>query len=160
MKITILYYSRTGTTAKVAELVEKGVQLAGNINTKIMSLEDMDLDFLRSSNAIIFGSSTYSANFAWPLKRWFDEEARNCNLSGKLAANFVTGKYIGGGEDSALSSMATHELVRAMLVYSGGGTLTHVGLVVIDINDDFQRNRSIEFGKRIGKKAIELFGLS
>jgi NAD(P)H dehydrogenase (quinone) len=157
MKVAILIYSKTGNTIAAAQLIEQGIQSAGDIQTRIISVENEEQDFIKEASAVVFGTPTYSANFAWPLKRWFDERARHCNLPGKLAANFATGDHIGGGEDSALASMASHELVRGMLVYSGGGPLTHVGAVVIGKGDEFQQKRAIEFGARIGKKVLELF---
>jgi NAD(P)H dehydrogenase (quinone) len=139
-------------------LIAEGVTQAGKLDARLMEVDKIDRSFLSASNAVIFGSPTYSAHFAWPLKRWFDEDARDCHLAGKLAGNFATGAVIGGGESVALSSMASHELVRGMMVYSGGGPLTHLGAVVVDLNDPSQRARTIAFGKRIGDKAIELFG--
>lgn len=157
MKVTVLYYTRTGNTRRAAELVAQGVHQAGDFNVRLMEVDAVDRAFLSDSCAVLFGTPTYSANFAWPLKRWFDEEARDCGLSGKLAGNFATGAFIGGGEDSALASMAAHELVRGMLVYSGGGPLTHLGAVLIGAGDDAQQERAVEFGARIGRKAQELF---
>lgn len=158
MKITILYCTRTGNTSAAAKLIEQGLLQAGNFTVRLMEVEAIDKPFLMESCAVVFGSPTYSANFAWPLKRWFDEEARDFGLSGKLACNFTTGAHIGGGEDAALASMAAHELVRGMLVYSSGGPLTHLGAVVIGTGDAAQQERAVAFGERIGRKALELFG--
>lgn len=157
MKATILYYSSTGNTRKAANLVAQGIRQAGSLDVRLMQLDTIDRPFLMDSRAVIFGSPTYSANFAWPLKRWFDMEARDYELAGKLAGNFATGNFIGGGEDAALTSMAVHELVRGMLVYSGGGPLTHLGAVLIGAGDPSQQERALEFGTRIGRKLLELF---
>lgn len=158
MKITILYYTRTGNTREAAELIREGILQEGDFTVTLMEVDQIDRAFLMDSCTVVFGSPTYSANFAWPLKRWFDEEARDFGLHGKLAANFSTGNFIGGGEDTALTFMAAHELVRGMLVYSGGGPLTHVGAVLIGRGDEAQQKRAVAFGARIGKKAKELFG--
>ncbi len=158
MKVSIIFFTQTGTTQTAAEYVQKGLEGAGDIQVKLMPVDNVDKAWLTESTAVIFGSPTYSASFAWPLKRWFDEEARSCGLSGKIAANFATGRFIGGGADAALATMASHELVRAMLVYSGGGPLTHTGAVLIGSEDESQKERAVEFGKRIGLKALELFG--
>ena len=157
IKASIIYYTRTGNTLAAAELVRKGLERAGDISVKLMSVEEIDQVWLVESAAVILGSPTYSASFAWPLKRWFDDEARYCGLGGKMAGNFATGRFIGGGADAALASMATHELVRAMLVYSGGGPLTHTGAVLIERGDEPQKKRMVEFGTRFGLKALELF---
>ncbi len=162
MKVTILYCSRTGRTHIAAELVSEGIKKCGDFEIRLMNLENeatVDMDFLKASQMVVFGSPTYSASFAWPLKRWYDEVARDCNLHGKLAGNFATGNVIGGGQDVAISSMAAHELVRGMLVYSGGGPLTHLGAVIVDIDDEAQRERMITFGTRMGNKMKDLFSV-
>lgn len=157
MNAAIVYYSRTGNTRAAAALVEEGLRDAGVAGVRLMEVGAIDTAWLAQADVVVFGSPTYSASFAWPLKRWFDEEARNCGLHGKLAANFATGAHIGGGEDTALLAMAGHELVRGMLVYSGGGPLTHTGAVVIGQGDEAQRQRAVEFGRRVGAMALLLF---
>lgn len=155
--ITVLYYSRTGKTELAAKLVAEGLSASGNCEVHLMEVEKINKEIIVNSHAVLFGSPTYSANFAWPLKKWFDEEARNFKLKGKLAANFTTGDHIGGGADSGLLLMAGHELVRGMLVYSAGGPDTHMGAVLIDPNNDAQRTRMIRFGTNIGKQIEALF---
>jgi len=54
--------------------------------------------------------------------------------------------------------MAIHELMRGMLVYSGGGPLTHFGAVLLDVENTVQQERAIAFGERMGRKTLELFG--
>lgn len=158
MKISILYYTRTGNTRRAAELVVQGLLRAEKFEVRLMEIDEIDQTFLADSHTVLFGSPTYSSSFAWPLKRWFDEEARQCNLAGKLAGNFATGVHIGGGADHALTSMAIHELMRGMLVYSGGGPLTHFGAVLLDVENTVQQERAIAFGERMGRKTLELFG--
>lgn len=158
VRIAIFYYSQTGNTLAAARLVEQGVKQAGDIETRLVDIMQPEAhEYLRQADAVIFGTPTYSASFAWPLKRWYDEEARTFGLAGKLAANFATGMHIGGGQDTALKSMAAHEIMRGMLVYSGGGPLTHLGAVILDMEDAAQRERAILFGERIGRKTLELF---
>lgn len=159
MKVAILYYTQTGNTRAAAQLIAQGIGEVGDIEVRLIPLESAEEErpFIESAQCVVFGSPTYSASFAWQLKQWYDERARTFGLSGKLAANFATGMHIGGGQDSALASMATHEIMRGMLVYSGGGPLTHLGAVIIGRGDAAQQERAVEFGRRIGRKALELF---
>ena len=161
MKITIIYHSKSGNTQKVAEMIAEGIKKTGNIEVKLMKLEEIDYEFLKESKAVIFGTSTYYANISWQIKKWFDE-SWGCNLEGKIGAVFATEDYLGGGADTALMTLIGHMMVKGMLVYSGGSALgqpyIHMGIVTIKDGDESQKDRAKIFGERIGKKALDIFG--
>lgn len=117
MKIAILYYSKTGNTKKIAEIIESGAKKVTQVEVKCMSIEDIDDGYLEEAKTIIFGSPTYGGTYAWQIKQWFDTY-RKIKLGGKLGAVFVTANYIGGGTDIAELSIIGLMLVKGMLVYS------------------------------------------
>lgn len=139
----------------------EGVKKQGNIEVKLMRLEEIDYEFLKESKTVIFGTSTYYANISWQIKKWFDE-SWGCNLEGKIGAVFATEDYLGGGADTALMTLIGHMMVKGMLVYSGGSALgqpyIHMGIVTIKDGDESQKDRAKIFGERIGKKALDIFG--
>ncbi|WMJ81906.1 flavodoxin family protein [Clostridium sp. MB40-C1] len=160
MKLSIVYYSQTGNTKKIAEIIKEGVEKSGDIQVKTMSIEDMDYKFLEESKAVIFGTPTYYATFSWQIKKWFDT-CKECNLSGKLGSVFATENVLGGGADVAELSLIGHMLVKGMLIYSAGSSegqpYTHFGAVCTKDGDEQQRERARIFGERIGNKALEIF---
>ncbi|WP_331475330.1 flavodoxin family protein [Clostridioides difficile] len=123
MKITILYQTRSGNTERVAKLIEDGAKKVDGVDVKLMRLDNIDLDYLNESKAVIFGTPTYLANTTWEVKKWFDEDSKKVNLAGKLGAVFATCDYICGGPDVAILTVVGHLMVKGMLVYSGGGSL-------------------------------------
>ncbi len=159
MKIAILYYSQTGNTIKIAEEIEKGLHKAGDLEVKKMSIEDLDLDFVKECSAVIFGTPTYYASMCWQMKKWFD--TAGVQLSGKLGSCFATANFMGGGSEIAMADLIHHMLVKGMLVYSSGAgegaPFTHVGAAAVKDGDDFQKERAMIYGERIGRKALELF---
>lgn len=159
MKITVLYYSKTGNTKKVAEIIAAGIEEAGDVEAKCMSIEDVDADFLNESKALLIGTPTYIADFTWHIKKWFDE--LHFKLNGKLGGAFATERYIGGGAEVALLSLIGHMLVKGMVVYSVGKAegqpITHYGPVCIQDGDSMQQERAKIFGRRFASKALELF---
>jgi NAD(P)H dehydrogenase (quinone) len=159
MKISIVYHSQSENTKKLAEIISKGVQLSGNIEVKVMSIDKINEKFINDSKAVIFGSPTYSGSLSWQMKKWFD--TTSVQLEGKIGGVFATENYIGGGADNAELSMIGCILIRGMLAYSGGFTkgdpMTHFGAVAIKDGDESQRERALLFGKRIAEKAVELF---
>lgn len=72
MKIAILYVSITGNTEKAAGYIQEGICEAGGIDVRLMNLareETLDLDFIKDSRAVIFGTPTYVANISWQIKK-------------------------------------------------------------------------------------------
>lgn len=160
MKISILYHSVSGNTKTISQYVKEGIQKAGNIDVKIMSIDEVDEEYISESQAVIFGSPTYYATMSWQMKKWFDTSSK-IDLSDKLGACFATANMLGGGSEIAQADMIHHMLVKGMLVYSAGASkgqpYTHVGVSCIRDGDDFQKERAVIWGERIGSKALELF---
>lgn len=118
MKISILYYSLTGHTREMAEVIAEGVRTVPGCEVKLFPLDAIDKEFLAASSAVFFGTPTYLASTCWQWKKWFDEPAP-CSLGGKLGAVFATANFAQGGADIAIQTLLTHMLVKGMLVYSG-----------------------------------------
>ena len=163
MDISIIYYSETGNTAKMAELVAHGCERVPGANPRVMSLEEVDLPFIQGSAAVIFGSPTHGANLSWQLKRFLEELDRDL-LAGKLGGVFVSQNWPGGGGASfAEMSIIDTLLVRGMLVYSGGLSAgdppLHFGAVSHRApEDDLNRSRCAKLGENVANKVTELFG--
>ncbi len=159
MKVSIIYHSQTGNTQKMAELIAEGVQSVEGTEVKLMEVDKYDAEYIKESDAVIFGSPIYSASLSWKMKQFFDTAP--LNLSGKLGGVFTTSDYVGGGDSIGELVMITAMLVRAMLIYSGGvfegQPHTHIGATAIKDGDEWQKDRAKIFGERIANKAKELF---
>lgn len=163
MKISIIYYSESGNTDKVAKFIEEGIKETAKVETKLINIkneEEIDKDFIEESKAIVFGTPTYYASPCWQIKKWIDESL-NCKLEGKLGACFATENQLGGGADIALLEMVGFMMVKGMLIYSGGSALghpyIHIGAVTIKDGDAKQQERAKILGNRIGNKVMEIF---
>ncbi|EOR26362.1 flavodoxin [Clostridium sartagoforme AAU1] len=160
MKISILYFSKTGHTKEMANVIADGIRKVPNIEVGVFALDSIDDNFLLDSKAVIFGTPTYYANTCWQIKKWFDE-SNKYNLEGKIGAVFSTAHYAQGGADTAILTIINHLMVKGMLVYSGGSALgkpfIHLGAVAIDENFEESKSMFSIFGERIALKAKELF---
>lgn len=160
MKLSIIYYSKTGKTKAMAEEIANGMKTLGNIEVGLFHLEKIDYDFIQKSKAVIFGTPTYYANTCWQIKKWFDE-SWTCNLEGKIGGAFSTADFPQGGADTAILTIISHLMVKGMLVYSGGSALglpyIHLGPVAFKENFDESKELFNLFGKRIAEKSLELF---
>lgn len=162
MKLSIIFHSESGNTAKVADIIAEGAKKAGDVEVKCMHINDIDVDFAKQSSALIFGSPTYLATFSWQMKKFIDTELKALAIEGKLCGVFATENYLGGGADVAELSLIGQLLVRGVLAYSVGASkgqpYTHMGAVTRKEGDDFEQERAMLFGERFAEKALELFG--
>ncbi len=160
MKISILYYSQTGNTRKMAEAVAEGAGAVSGTEVRLFPLDAIDKEFLDASKAVFFGTPTYLASTCWQWKKWFDEPAP-CSLGGKLGAVFATANVVQGGADIAIQTLLTHMMVKGMLVYSGGGAcgLPYIHLGAVALKENLEESKPLFriFGERVARKALEIF---
>ncbi len=160
MKISIIYYSKTGKTKAMAEETARGMQAVPGVEVQLFDLENIDMDFFNQSQAVVFGTPTYYANVCWQIKKWFDEGSKY-NLNGKLGAAFATANVQQGGTAAAITTLLQHMLVKGMMVYSGGAAngqpFIHLG--ASGLRDSFEEDKAMFkiFGQRIAQKAVDLF---
>ncbi|WP_321425937.1 flavodoxin domain-containing protein [uncultured Bacteroides sp.] len=163
MKLSIIYFSKSGHTKEMAEIIANGMKSIPDIEVGIFDLDHIDDDFLAESKAVVFGTPTYYANTCWQIKKWFDE-SRNYKLEGKIGAVFATADYAQGGADTAILTIINHLMVKGMLVYSGGSALGHpyIHLGAVALKENFEQSKPMfeVFGQRIATKAVELFASS
>ncbi len=160
MKLSILYYSKTGRTRDIALAIQRGAEKIEGMEAKAFPLDEIDEDFLKESRAVVFGTPTYLANTCWQIKKWFDESSKY-KLEGKLGAAYATADYVQGGADTAIMNIVGHMLVKGMMVYSGGSALgqpyLHLGAVIVKDRMETGLSQAEIFGERIAKKAADLF---
>jgi NAD(P)H dehydrogenase (quinone) len=164
LKITVLYFSQTGNTEKMAGVVRDGILgYDGDIEVSLMNIiseDNIDKDFLSDSSAVIFGTPTYVAGTCWQMKKFFDTRF-DCKLDGKLAACFSTAGCLWGGPDIAIQSILEMALTHGMLAYSSGTEFgrPYIHLGPIALMNKLEENNEIFtlFGKRIAQKTAELF---
>lgn len=164
MKISIIYFSETGTTETVAGWIGEGIEAVPHTEVQLFNLKDSeepDLYFIQESDAIIFGTPTYVANMAWQMKKWFDTHFEY-RLAGKLGAAFATeNSPFGGGAEEAIVTLHSHMLVRSMMVYSSGCSFgqpfIHLGPTIVHSEMQERAELCRTFGTRIAEQAHRLF---
>lgn len=164
MRLAIVYYSKTGQTQEMAEVIAQGMNDTG-CEVRIFSVDEpIDATYLNACSGIIFGSPTYMATSHWRITQWLLEESKEISLAGKLGGGFATAHYAQGGSNSTILSMLGILLVKGMLVYSSGSAFgqpfIHHGPVALDaVGDHYEESKALfrVFGQRFAKKAIDLF---
>ena len=123
MKFAVIYYSKTGHTREMGEVIARGLEKKGG-QVRLFSIEEpLDADYINACDGVLFGTPVYLASTCWQMKKWFDTESASVNLAGKLGGVYSTAHFAQGGGDVAILTLIGHLLVKGMLVYSGGAAL-------------------------------------
>jgi NAD(P)H dehydrogenase (quinone) len=148
--ILVLYYSRHGATAAMAQQVARGVERVPGLAARLRTVPAVSADCERSADEIpadgplycepddlrhcaglVMGSPTRFGNMAAPLKYFLDQSS-SLWLSGALidkpAGVFTSTSSLHGGQESTLLSMLLpllhHGMVVAGLPYSEAGLMS------------------------------------
>ncbi|MEZ5571945.1 MAG: NAD(P)H:quinone oxidoreductase [Halioglobus sp.] len=148
--VLVLYYSRHGATAAMAQQIARGVEQVPGITARLRTVpaisanceqteEDIpahgplycDMVDLRDCAGLVMGSPTRFGNMAAPLKYFLDQTS-SLWLSGvmidKPAAVFTSTSSLHGGQESTLLSMLIpllhHGMIIAGLPYSEPGLMS------------------------------------
>ena len=137
-KILIIYYSRHGGTASMAQQIGLGVDSNPDCESVIRCLPGVsantektqalipdkgvlfaEISDLEDCNALIIGSPGYFGNMAAPLKYFLDQTSQywlSGALIGKPAGVFTSTSSLHGGQESVLLSMMLPLLHHGMLI--------------------------------------------
>lgn len=145
--VLILYYSRHGKTAQMAQAMARGVEQISGIEARIRTVPAISteceavspsipehgavyctLDDLKHCHGLLLGSPTRFGNMAAPLK-YFLENTSNLWLTGALidkpAGVFTSTASLHGGQETTLMSMALpllhHGMIFCGIPYSESG---------------------------------------
>lgn len=136
--VLVLYYSRHGATAQMANLIARGVEEVDGVQAKIRTVPAIStvcestqdsipsdgamyasLDDLKSCDGLVLGSPTRFGNMAAPLKYFLDGTSNlwlSGALIGKPAAVFTSTSSMHGGQETTLTSMMLPLLHHGMLL--------------------------------------------
>lgn len=159
--ISVLYYSQSGNTGKMAEVIVEGINRVEGVKAKAFGIDAIDEEYVKNSKCVIVGTPTHMADMAPAVKTWFVESARKYGLAGKIGGVFATANYYHGGSELAMQGMATQMLVLGMLVHSGGGAygvpIIHIGPAAFGGKLEESEELFLTYGERMALKTIEIF---
>ena len=133
-EILILYYSRGGHTAILADEIRQGVTRVSGCSARLRTVAPLDADAdalpaqgppyatkddLRSCHGLALGSHTRFGNMAAPLKAFLDTTSDRWlsgSLIGKPACVFTSTSSLHGGQESTLLSMMLPLFHHGMII--------------------------------------------
>jgi len=134
LDILVLYYSRHGHTAALADAIRLGILAVGGCNPRLRTVPALDQDptrepergppfatkaDLRECAALALGGPTRFGAMATPLKVFLDSTSdvwMSGALIGKPACVFTSSASLHGGQETTLLSMIVPLLHHGMLI--------------------------------------------
>ena len=162
MRLTVIYYSKTGHTKDMAEHIVKGMCSVEGCEARAFATDCIDRDFVADSSAVVVGAPVYAGTACTAIQSWLESEAGSLGLAGKLGGAFTTAAYVHGGGDLGLLTILQHMMFRGMMTYSGGAScgspVIHLGPEAINADHDSYGELFEVFGKRFAEQTVKVFG--
>jgi len=147
-KAIVIYYSRTGNTKEMAEIIARSMNEA-DLQTECKSVSDVEVQDLLNYDAIVVGSPTYYGHMAAPIKQLFDDSvAFHGKLDGKIGAAFSSSANIAGGNETTIMGIIEAMLIAGCVV-QGDPQGDHYGPVSIGKPDERVQRQCKRRGRRI-----------
>jgi len=149
-KALIIYYSRTGNTKAMAEIIAEGLK-SEQIGVALKDVKDTSCEEFLQFDAIIIGSPTYYGTMSCQIKKLFDDSVKfHGKLDGKIGGAFASSANIGGGNETTILDILNAMLIHGMII-QGDPLGDHYGPVAIGAPDERAMKICTRFGARIGK---------
>ncbi len=154
-KAVVVYYSRSGNTREMADMIAKAMNDAG-LKTECKSVDKVKADDLPTYDAIVIGSPTYYGQMASPIKALIDDlVSRHGALNGKIGGAFSSAANIGGGNETTIMGIIEAMLIAGMIV-QGDPQGDHYGPVSIGKPDERVGQQCARRGQRIAELTKKL----
>ncbi len=121
IKISIVYYSGFGHTAKVAQSVAEGAKLRKDADVHIINVAELSeaaWKTIDSSDAIIFGTPTYMGSVSAKLKEFIETASgrwMKLEWKDKIAAGFTNSMGLSGDKLSSLTQLFINAMQHGMI---------------------------------------------
>ncbi|MCU0735402.1 MAG: NAD(P)H:quinone oxidoreductase [Methylotetracoccus sp.] len=138
VEILIIYYSRSGSTAEMAQCIARGVERVEGARAKIRTVPEVSpvcaavtdsippsgppyvtLEDLKNCDGLALGSPTHFGNMAAALKHFIDSTSGlwfSAALAGKPGGAFTSTSSMHGGQESTLLTMLLPLLHHGMVL--------------------------------------------
>ena len=157
-KMLIVYYSRTGNTAKMAEFVAKGASEVPGVEIEVKPVEEVSPATLLDYDAIVMGSPVYYGTMAAELKQLIDESVKfHGRLDGKVCGAFASSGGPGGGNETTVLDILKALMIHGM-VAKGMAMGDHYGPIAVGAPDERSQDQCMKYGRMVAELTEKLFG--
>lgn len=158
-KILVLYDSRGGNTAAMAQYVAEGAGQISGMEIRLRNVDEATLEDALWADGIACGAPTQTGIVSWKMKKYWDDIANPTwgQMDGKIGCAFSTSGGWGGGAELTCMSILTMMMNVGMLTfgvtdYTGHQFTLHYGAVSAGKP---RTDAETEAGRRLGKRLAQ-----
>ncbi len=134
-KVLVQYYSETGHTKEMAELVAEGAARIPGIEVRLKSIAECTHEDVAWCDGLAVGAPTHLGSIPWRMKKWWDDAVGEVwgKIDGKFGCAFSSDAGLGGGAELACMGLLTMLMNYGFLVFGDvpdAFVLTGSGLVI------------------------------
>jgi len=157
-RLLVTYYSRTGNTKKMAEIIAAAAKQVSGIEVTLRPVVELTADDLMVFEGIVIGSPVYYGSMAAEVKRLIDESVvHHGKLEGKVGGAFASSGGPGGGNETTVLDIVKALLIHGMVV-RGDPQGDHYGPIAVGAPDERSRKECARFGRRTAEFLKQIFG--
>jgi NAD(P)H dehydrogenase (quinone) len=141
--ILVLYDSKSGNVAKMAQLVAEGARTIPETEVRVRSIDEAVAVDVVWCDGLAVGSPTNMGILSWKMKKFWDEvmEPHWMEIDGKIACAFSSAGGWGGGMELACQSILT--------------VLMNFGFLVFGVTDYAAKKLTLHYGAVCAKEPRE-----
>ncbi|MGV3773159.1 MAG: flavodoxin family protein [Verrucomicrobiales bacterium] len=142
-KILVLYDSRSGNVAKMAQFVAEGAKRIPETEVRLLSVDEAKAEDVVWCDGIAVGSPTNMGILSWKMKKFWDETMSDAwmKIDGKVGCAFSSAGGWGGGMELACQSILT--------------VLMNFGFLVFGVTDYASKMLTLHYGAVTAKEPRE-----
>jgi len=149
-KALVVYYSRSGNTKKMAQIIADAINKEG-VEATLKDVKETEADELLKYEALVVGSPTYYGTMSSEIKKLFDDSVKfHGKLDGKIGAAFASSANIAGGNETTILDILNAMLIHGMIIH-GDPQGDHYGPVSIGEPGERAVKECSRFGMRLAK---------
>ncbi len=157
-KLLVTYYSRTGNTRKMAEIIAEAARRVTGVEVMLEPISEVTPDALLGFEGIVIGSPVYYGTMAAEIKQLLDNSVKyHGKLEGKVGGAFASSGGPGGGNETTVLDILKALLIHGM-VLRGDPKGDHYGPIAVGAPDDRSKKECTRFGRRTAELVKQLFG--
>ena len=135
--VLVQYYSETGYTRQMAELVGQGAAMVDGIEVRLRAIEESGAEDILWADGIALGAPTHLASVPWKVKKFWDGIIDDCwkKIDGKFGCAFSSAGGLGGGAELTCMSLLM--------------VLMNYGVMVFGVTDYVAKQHTLHYGAAI-----------
>jgi NAD(P)H dehydrogenase (quinone) len=142
--VLIVYHSKTGNTARMAQAVYEGAAAVEGVQVVLKPVDQVSIPDLLDADAIIVGSPVYNANVTPEIQRFIAGwPFEGMPLKDKVGAAFVTAGGISAGEEITQMNILQSMLIYGLIVVGGPDWKSPFGASAIVGEPPFENKEGI-----------------